>query len=509
MSWSVTANPERFDEALASFRRRVVLEKHEALALGDDAAERAFWIGGGLHLTQVGRVFDEIETALESGEPFEEFRKRVRLELRDDAHAETVFRNAVQHSYSAGRYRQMTEPSVLRFRPFWMHDSVLDSATTVECRTLDGKVFPADHPHWRTHWAPGHHRCRRSIRSLRKSEAERRGIETQEPDVEFGPGWARLPSSQPIWKPKKGKGGDQDKLVDALGQKTETATKKSGPKGKPATPAAAPASPLRQRAQELGNAVSTGDWRKARAIVDQHIESVFPGAQSKDRAWNRIGADRVEIAALNGANGVHGWDGVIGLAPRSRDQLLLAAQHLAAGTYDSPELWKLKGVDRFAKWGTYSQDPMWSLVGGFRTMVHESLHGYTRIAPHQYRGAVAVLEEVGVELNARRVIRGLTEQTQKAQAKLDGGSYADYIDAIEGIFSKHAPSLSKDLSGREHFAQAFESAILGPASAPFGNSGQYIDAIVDALDVPAGERDQVRSEFRKLRATHLPPPFQD
>lgn len=509
-SWSVSANPERFDEALRFFQRRVVMGKHEAVALGDNAAERAFWIGGGLNLVQVGRVFDEIEKAIESGEPFADFRKRVRLELRNDAHAETVFRNAVQHSYASGRHRQMTEPDVLRFRPYLMYDAVMDSRTTEEiCLPRDGTVLPADHPWWRTHYVPAHHRCRSGIRNLRKSEAERRGVTKVPPKADSQKGFGRLPSAQPIPKPKKGKGPDQDKLVEELEKKKTAAVQKELPKVapkkkmKPAKPAELP---LKARAAELSNAVATNDWAKARSIVDDHLAAAFPGVQSKDRnpAWNRPLADKVVVLDLPGANGTHDWTGEIALSQKTSEQLRLAAQHLAAGTYDNPDLWRGSLMSVLEK-----NNAMAPLEGGFRVMIHEAVHGHTRISGYQYRGAVAVLEEVGVELTARRVLRGLNRHTEKWFKGLDGTSYNSFIWQVEDILEKHAPSLSKDILGREHFALAFEKGILGPADAPFANGGQYVDAIVDSLDAPQAERDSVRAEFKKLVATHLPASHQN
>jgi SPP1 gp7 family putative phage head morphogenesis protein len=205
MAWAVTADPSRFDEAADWFLARSVITKDEAMRLDLDVRQRAFWIGGGLQLTQIQRVFDEIAVAIESGEDFDAWRKRVKKLLRDDAHAETVFRNAVQRSYSAGRWRQMNEPDVLKWRPYFMHDSVLDSRTTKTCRKLDGVTLPAEHEHWQTHWPPGHHRCRRGVRSLRKSEAERRGITTVPPALDDAPGFGLAPNAAPVWKPDRKK----------------------------------------------------------------------------------------------------------------------------------------------------------------------------------------------------------------------------------------------------------------------------------------------------------------
>lgn len=201
MGFAVTADPKRFNEAADWFLKRVVLTKDEALRLGNEAGRRAFWIGGGLQLEQIQRVFDKSAKAIEKGTPFEEWRKQVKSELRNDAHAETVFRNATQRSLNAGRWRQMREPGVLAFRPYWLFDGVQDSRQSPICKKCNGVILPADHAWWHTHTPLLHHRCRSGIRNLRKSEAERRGVTNVPPVDGADDGFGLSPEREPDWKP--------------------------------------------------------------------------------------------------------------------------------------------------------------------------------------------------------------------------------------------------------------------------------------------------------------------
>ena len=65
--WQVTAEPQRFDEASEWFRRRVVITGDQAKGINADVKQRAFWVGGGLQLEQIQRVFDELRKAQEIG----------------------------------------------------------------------------------------------------------------------------------------------------------------------------------------------------------------------------------------------------------------------------------------------------------------------------------------------------------------------------------------------------------------------------------------------------------
>jgi SPP1 gp7 family putative phage head morphogenesis protein len=217
MAFKVTADPERFNEAADYFLKLSVLTREEAAQLGAEAGRRAFWIGGGLHLSQVQRVFDRVADAIEQGTPFDEWRKQVKGELRNDAHAETVFRNATQRSLNAGRWRQMHEPGVARFRPYVLFDGIADSRQSEICRECDGTIVPLGSPWLATHSPLLHHRCRSCLRNLRVSEAQRRGITNVLPLVEADEGFGLPPEDEPDWKPDPAK--TDPALLRELGKK--------------------------------------------------------------------------------------------------------------------------------------------------------------------------------------------------------------------------------------------------------------------------------------------------
>jgi SPP1 gp7 family putative phage head morphogenesis protein len=209
MAWRATADVERYDEALEWFLGRTILSDEERRRIPAEARSRAFWLAGVAQMDVVQDVFNDIDRALANGTPFDEFKAQVSDKLarawgRDDPHrVETIFRNAAQSSYNAGRWHQMTEPSVQRFRPFWQYDAILDSRVTPLCKTLDGTVLRADDPWWDTHYPPLHHRCRSSVRNLRQSEAERRGISPAPPQTEeeVPQGWGFSPRIASEFRP--------------------------------------------------------------------------------------------------------------------------------------------------------------------------------------------------------------------------------------------------------------------------------------------------------------------
>lgn len=208
MTWRVTTEPDRFDEAVEWFAGRFPITEELEASLGEFAGPRAWTIAGVTQLDVVQYVHSSLERAIADGVPFATWQAEVEDRLieawgkRDSARLETVFINATQQSYNAGRWEQMNDPDVVRFRPFGMYDAVIDDFTTVFCRNWDGKILPIQEFAQRGACPQTHHRCRAGIRSLRPSEAERRGgVSTTLPSETAAPGFGQDPSKS-SWKPE-------------------------------------------------------------------------------------------------------------------------------------------------------------------------------------------------------------------------------------------------------------------------------------------------------------------
>lgn len=292
MTWAAPAKVDRFDEAVDWFMARTVMTKDQVKRLEPANRQDAFWVGAGLQADQVQRVQDEITKALESGEPFEDWRKRVRNDLFNDAHAETVFRNATQRSYNAGRWEQMQDPEVLKFRPYGTVDAILDGRTTDYCRKVDGTVLPLDHEWWLTHFFPAHHKCRTTIRSLRKKEAERLGISTP-PDIDPAPGFGEAPTPLNGWRPDKDR---YEKRIAAELERKQILREAPAP----ATPHA-PDEWAKKYQDRYGDAAPAVGWGKAsyETGMDLPIEEV----RSQLQRLPATEATRAMLGSLEGAEG--------------------------------------------------------------------------------------------------------------------------------------------------------------------------------------------------------------
>lgn len=199
MAWEVTADPLQPSEALEWFRQKVVVPPEVYRVLNDKARRRAFSVAGVAQADILAEVFTSLERAIADGTPYEEWAKNIgpRLEqawIRPKAYrTELIFRQNLLNSYAAGRYAQATDPEVLKSRPYWMFDAVLDAGTTQGCRELNGVIRRYDDVFWTQNYPPRHFGCRSGVRSLTIREAEARGITEPAPTVVSPTGFGRRP----------------------------------------------------------------------------------------------------------------------------------------------------------------------------------------------------------------------------------------------------------------------------------------------------------------------------
>jgi SPP1 gp7 family putative phage head morphogenesis protein len=171
------------------------------------ARRLAFWVAGAGNLDTVHAVWEAIERSLAQGTTLADFKKEVGERLTKEwgqpnsPRLEVIFRNNLQSSYSAGRYRQESEPAVRKRRPYRQFVSLLDTRTTATCRALNRVIRPVDDTFWLSHYPPLHHQCRSITRLLRESQVgDKGGVTSELPDVTVQEGWGSVPTRKE-WEP--------------------------------------------------------------------------------------------------------------------------------------------------------------------------------------------------------------------------------------------------------------------------------------------------------------------
>ncbi len=176
-----------FEEAVDYFKGRIPVTAEVFYRIAEQYRGLAFTVSGYTKAQILKRFYDEILAALEDGNTFSEFRKNMNDFLKaegyeglDPLQADLIFRTNIQTAYNVGHYEQMTDPGIMKLRPFWQYDAVNDAHTRPSHLAMDGKVFPADSPVWNTWFPPNGFRCRCTVRTLSKRQVEARGLTVEE-----------------------------------------------------------------------------------------------------------------------------------------------------------------------------------------------------------------------------------------------------------------------------------------------------------------------------------------
>ena len=202
-----TDDPDRFEEAVRAFRRRVPMSDAQWDKLTEGEREFAFKVSGVSQADLVNDAYEAIDRAITDGTTLEDFKREVGAQLEaawgkeDPARLETVFRTNTQTAYNAGRHEVLSHPEVRRARPYLRFDAVMDSRTSDVCDALDGTVRPADDAFWDTHHPPLHFNCRSILTPLSEEEAGDEGVDEKPHDVEPDEGFGKPPTVGGDWQP--------------------------------------------------------------------------------------------------------------------------------------------------------------------------------------------------------------------------------------------------------------------------------------------------------------------
>ena len=198
-----------FEEAVKYFKERVPVSASVFYRIAEKYRGLAFTVGGYTKAQILKRFYDEILAALEDGNTLSEFRSRMNefltsegYEGLDPLQADLIFRTNIQTAYNVGHYEQMTDPGVMKLRPYWQYDAVNDAHTRPSHLAMDGRVFPADSAVWDSWFPPNGFRCRCTVKTLSKRQVEARGLKVEQsapggvmPDPHFSTNPAKVRST--------------------------------------------------------------------------------------------------------------------------------------------------------------------------------------------------------------------------------------------------------------------------------------------------------------------------
>lgn len=177
----VSTNPSQFEEAVRWFITKTVVNRATWDTLTEAAQKRAFTVSGVQNAHVLQTVFDSLERAIAEGRSLKQFKRDVEQVLRKEwggsvknpgFRIETIYRTNVQSALNAGRLHQLRQPDVVKSRPIWVFDALMDGRTSSICIRLSGIARPNTDPWWKTHIPPMHFNCRSKIKGKRRGKVK-------------------------------------------------------------------------------------------------------------------------------------------------------------------------------------------------------------------------------------------------------------------------------------------------------------------------------------------------
>jgi hypothetical protein len=190
---AVEAGQIPFQEAIDFFRSKVNLPTAKWDDLLRQAQVRAFSVAGMMRDDWLAEIRAAIDKAQVSGaglkafqDTFDTFVKRTGWqyysrgeteEARSAWRAKLIYKTNMRVSYMAGRYKQLTDPDVLKYRPYWRYKHSGNEHPRRLHLSWNGLVLLATDPAWKVMFPPNGFGCgcdvealsRRQLRALGKT----------------------------------------------------------------------------------------------------------------------------------------------------------------------------------------------------------------------------------------------------------------------------------------------------------------------------------------------------
>lgn len=169
-----------FQEQIDFFRQKLNLPTEHYDDILKSAHDRAFIVAGASKADLLNDFRLAVDQAIKEGKSLGWFRKEFdgivekhgwQYNGSRDWRSRVIYRTNMAASYSAGRHKQMTDPALLKRRPYWkyVHNDTVEQPRPLHVE-WSGLVLKWDDPWWDTHYPPNGWGCRCRVVPVRPKE---------------------------------------------------------------------------------------------------------------------------------------------------------------------------------------------------------------------------------------------------------------------------------------------------------------------------------------------------
>lgn len=183
-----------FPDQLSFFRQKLNVPTEQYDDILKSAHDRAFMVAGAAKADLLIDFREAIDKAIAEGKSLGWFQKEFDNIVAKhgwdykggrDWRSRIIYTTNLRASYAAGRYAQLTSPSMLKVRPYWkyVHNDTVKYPRPLHV-SWSGLVLKHDDPFWATHFPPNGWGCRCRIEAVKAdafngAEAPEDGVYTK------------------------------------------------------------------------------------------------------------------------------------------------------------------------------------------------------------------------------------------------------------------------------------------------------------------------------------------
>lgn len=152
-----------FEEAIEFFRQKLNLPTRTWKDILKGAHSRAFVVAGAIKEELIDDLRTSVGKGLIEGTTLNQFRKDFDNIVQKHGwtykggtawRTAVIFNTNLSVAYSAGHWKQMTDPDVVKARPYFRYVGSSSAEPRTEHMKWYNLVLPADDPWWDTHYPP-------------------------------------------------------------------------------------------------------------------------------------------------------------------------------------------------------------------------------------------------------------------------------------------------------------------------------------------------------------------
>jgi hypothetical protein len=175
-----------FAQAIQFYRAKLNLQQSPKWAdMLHEQHTNAFTVAGACNDAILTDFHQAVDKAISQGTTLEDFRKDFDRIVSTHGwsyngtrgwRSRLIYQTNVTVAYAAGRYHQMTDPDVTRYRPFWryVHDDTVKDPRH-DHLAWNGLVLAHDDPWWKTHYPPNGWGCHCTVEPITRRDLAKLG----------------------------------------------------------------------------------------------------------------------------------------------------------------------------------------------------------------------------------------------------------------------------------------------------------------------------------------------